>query len=388
MILKKTVAINLFVLIALLLLIETTSFFVLKIFNKGTEGFFIILNLKEKNELKDPCKKYMTHPILSHIHDHNNQCKIRDGYASGEFIFYFEEPIKDEYNFIVTLGGSTTDGFMYYLSDGYTWPNLLSNEFNKQNKNYKIINGGTGGYNSSLELLKLITEVENLDLNIKYVVSLNGINEMKDYLIKSEFLTHYPYFTNHTLKIFNNEQWIKIGKNKIKIMPNFIRFIYHINLKFVKSDSLSKIYEENRFKINQNKIIATNSKFDKLKNNPADIWLKNIKLMKSFSNSQGWKYIVFLQPTMGLSGPQSLAPVGTNDEIILNSLSENKNYLDNLNDLYGELKVYCNKLKYCYDISDLAPPKGNNYKDPRHHNSNGNKIIAYEIFKTLQRQMN
>ena len=131
--LKKTIIINLIIFITLLLFIETTSFLILKLFNKDTEGFFITFNLKEKNELKDPCKRYMTHPILSLIHDHNNQCEIRDGFASGEFVFYFDEPIKDDYNFIVTLGGSTTDGFMYYLSDGYTWPNLLSKEFNKWN---------------------------------------------------------------------------------------------------------------------------------------------------------------------------------------------------------------------------------------------------------------
>ena len=44
-----------------------------------------------------------------------------------------------------------------------------------------VINGGTGGYGSSKETLKLLTQVSNLDLEISHIISLSGINDIKNY---------------------------------------------------------------------------------------------------------------------------------------------------------------------------------------------------------------
>ncbi len=109
-------------------------------------------------------------------------CNIKGGKASGEFVFYFDDSVDTSTSkFLVTLGGSTTDGFYNHISSGETWPFHLSNITKKNDKNLKIINGGTGGYSSTQELLKLVLKVGNLDLNIKYVISLNGINDIEGF---------------------------------------------------------------------------------------------------------------------------------------------------------------------------------------------------------------
>ena len=50
------------------------------------------------------------------------------------------------------------------------------------------------------------------------------------------------------------------------------------------------------------------------------------------------------------------------------------------------MREICNSLDFCYDISDIAPPIGNNYHDPRHHNKFGNEIIANKIFSIITKE--
>ena len=55
---------------------------------------------------KGPCNKMRTDVILSHVHDHKGLCKIKDGYADGEYVRY-DISHKDKPT-LITLGGSTT----------------------------------------------------------------------------------------------------------------------------------------------------------------------------------------------------------------------------------------------------------------------------------------
>ena len=63
----------------------------------------------------------------------------------------------------------------------------------------------------------------------------------------------------------------------------------------------------------------------------------------------------------------------------------NPEYLNEIRDLYKQLKFRCSKLKFCIDISDEVKPTGNVYSDPRHHNSEGNKILAKIIYDYIMK---
>ena len=52
---------------------------------------------------------------------------------------------KNKIRFCSYACGSTTDGFYQHISDGDTWPKILSESLTK----YKVINGGVGGYDRS-----------------------------------------------------------------------------------------------------------------------------------------------------------------------------------------------------------------------------------------------
>ena len=122
--------------------------------------------------------------------------------------------------------------------------------------------------------------------------------------------------------------------------------------------------------------------FQFLKYYPAERWEINVKRMNALVKLEGASYLVFLQPTMGIDGPQSYPAPNSRDQILFNR--KDKLYFENINKLYKELKMRCSKLDFCVDISDIAPPSGDVYFDARHHNAKGNKIIANEIFKYIQ----
>ena len=110
--------------------------------------------------------------------------------------------------------------------------------------------------------------------------------------------------------------------------------------------------------------------------------------MDSLAKQMDAKYFVFIQPTMGLLGVQSKLPKNKNskDYKLLTELIKNQKYILELNNFYNSIRVYCKKLEFCFDISNEASPKGNFYTDPRHHNKDGNKIIAEKIYKIISKE--
>src|SRR5262249_45909721 len=110
------------------------------------------------------------------------------------------------------------------------------------------------------------------------------------------------------------------------------------------------------------------------------------KLMNAVSNSIGAKFIDFLQPTMGLEGVQSSPTYGTRDDWIFGNIPPKYIYM--IRQHYASLKKECKELDFCVDISDVAPPVGNLYAGPRHHNANGNWIIAQGMFRHLKDDFN
>jgi hypothetical protein len=60
-------------------------------------------------------------------------------------------------------------------------------------------------------------------------------------------------------------------------------------------------------------------------------------------------------------------------------------YKERLNRNYKKFKERCNIIEFCIDITHVAPPSiDSNYSNPRHHNENGNLLIAKEIFDNLK----
>ena len=322
----------------------------------------------EKNSPYHPCNEFKTDTFLGHVHNHQNKCDPKKGKVFDQYVTYDISSKKNP--ILLTLGGSTTDGFFQYISNGDTFPKILA-ELSKDD--FYLINGGNGAYNSFNELSKFVKDGPRFN-NLKVVVSLNGINELITHSGSEKTKSkHYP-FLGGTQYLMNERQiWLDIryfGGAIEFILPNsyslYRYFIENIKGNKIREDVKSIDYESINF-------------FNEI--NVADRWEININRMNSLVELENAKYYVFLQPTMGLKGSQSKTIKGTPDHNIYIELSEE--YKNERRILYGELKKRCEKIKFCYDISDLAPPKGNYYYGPRHHNENGNKIIADKIWEII-----
>lgn len=365
----KLFVVNLLVLILLLFVIETASYLGRYVLGKDSVGWLVSSTTPE---LLDDCFRMRTHPILSHVHDHKGQCDIKRGYASGVFVHY-DQSYEQNSEILVTLGGSTTDGFYYQYTNGETYPYLLDKLLELNSLDVDVINGGNGAYGSTQELLKLLTEVSTLDLNIKYIVSLNGINEVTGYSNTTrEMYEKTPFLTGLQLAMFTQQQWIiQNSSTRSRFLPSTISLIQYL-LDGSFSDAVKRGGLDP----------SISSNFTSYKSN-SQRWLKNVKAMSVVANTLGAEYYVFLQPTMGLKGTQSKINPLTPDGKLSVTLENNAEYLKNLNETYGELKKYCSELPYCFDITHIAPPVGDFYHDPRHHNKKGNALISKEIYETI-----
>lgn len=345
---------NFLVLCFLILLVEVIAG-VLRI-GVGKQYLFPKIEMQSDSH----CVEMKTDVLLSHVHHHRQRCQIKGGWADGEYVRYNASDSTDP--IIVTLGGSTTDGFFQHISAGDTYPLYLSQIFAEE---YQILNGGVGAYSSLQELYKVIRDAPQID-NLYGVISLNGINEISDYHGFNEIRKlEYPFLTSVQEQMNREQRWIDQRRNFImlELLPNLNSLITFILNK--KTDSTVKL---------SNPVVI----------DAAERWFSNVTRIHDVLRGKGVRYYVFLQPTMGLKGPQSFPQSDTPDEKLFELLQ--KSYIKEIRNLYSELKRYCDSLNYCFDISDEVPPTGSMYADPRHHNSNGNKLLAQIIARIIVEQ--
>ena len=369
----KTAAINAFVLIFLLVVIEFFS--AAGRLWMGKEVYIPFHNESLTNDHPGhPCQEMKTDVLLSHTPNTDVRCTILGGSIVDDYVAY---GWNNNLPTILTLGGSTTSGFYQHISNGKTWPYLYSNLVRKK---YNVINGGVGGYGSHHVSLKIFKDIKRLK-NIKLVISLSGVNDMPNYsgpALKRE--TFYPFMTEIQDQMNLNNAWIDqryftpLTKIIYLVMPNTYSGIYYYLIEPTYKDDSIISYSKRK----------PHSMFKKVSN--VEQWEININRSRDMVIAAGAEYFVFLQPTMGLNGIQSIAPLSSNDWKILESMSEG--YRSEINELYDELKKVCDRYDFCIDISDLASPDGNLYHDKRHHNEHGNNIIADIIFGYTKNTLN
>lgn len=373
----------LIILVILALFIETISFSSRFFLKKENIGFLISFNAEQNKYLKDNCLRMKSDIILSHTHDTKLNCKIP--YAEkydDNFIWYKSKKEKDRKIRILTLGGSTTDGFFYHISKFQTWPYFLNQICNKSNFKCEIINGGVGGYNTSQELLKYLIFSKNLE-KFDFIISLNGINELNTSRdLPKELKKKYPYQTKIQYLISKEEKWLIQNKFKIILFPNVLSF-FEFKRNYNFNTGYQKLFDKN---------FITNLQIAKKKDNldyNIDLWEQNLKYFDSIAKSNKSKFISILQPTMGL------------DYIKIDWKNQGQDYKmykefyndplrDETNYFYKKARKKCSNLEYCFDLSEIASPGGKNdlFHNPRHHNEKGNLIIANKIFSIILNNLN
>ena len=280
----KVILINIFIFLSLIAVLETSFFILRKIIGKTDVGWVYRPTSQTDKILEEhPCVRMETHPVMGHVPDHKGKCKILGGYSNGPFVMYS----KNNFDAVVTLGGSTTSGFYQHYANGKTWPYWISNFIKEEDLSYQVINGGHGGYKSSHEVLQLLLNVRRIDKDIKLVISLNGINDLNIPIGENYFLN------DRVNQMYERQFWINQSQYP-RFLPNIFSVVRYFSPDIELKNSLGK-KSENILK--------------KTKNLSAiEIWKSNISVMHAISESIGAKYLIFLQPTMGLEGKQSILP--------------------------------------------------------------------------------
>lgn len=381
----KIISINVLTLICLVLLIELGSGVLRIIAGKEfIKPAFFYYKLHDIDGPMHPCNEMKTDILLSHSHNHQNKCKIKNGKIIDDYVIYNFS--SDDNPILLTLGGSSTSGFYQHFSEGETYPMQLAK---LASKNFFIVNGGVGSYSSLQELKKFLKDGPRFN-NLKIVVSLNGNNELKNYHGNDEIRKfNHPFLTDIQYKMNINQNWIEQRVSKVfthnfisHFLPNTISLYLFIVKKVFDIDGSPFINFS--YKKETSGIQSKNFKLNQLLFKPieaADRWEKNVLRINELVELEGAKYYLFLQPTLGLSGVQSNPKFGSNDEKLFKNLSDD--YIYELRNINNELKIRCEKLSFCFDITDKAGPSGNIYSDARHHNKEGNKILAEVIWKVI-----
>ncbi|MDR2171569.1 MAG: GDSL-type esterase/lipase family protein [Planctomycetaceae bacterium] len=291
---------------------------------------------------------------------------------------------KLERPFIVCLGGSTTDPFYKSQTNinnnknpniNGAWAEELARLMQNQNINGTVFCGGTSGYNTSNDLLKLIRDV--IEIKPDAVVSYGGYNDL---VMKRDF------------KFYNNLQYDYYRVTQIKsavlprtfFLPNLIRY-------FAKIKEIKK--EEERKKNNTFTQIELYGGI-KSELNETDFMIRNWKLMNAICQSQNIKFYAILQPCVGSSEKT------INNKTIIEK-NWNKSYVNideqwrpslktlvkNYND--AKNKIQKNNNNFIHDFTDIFDNHNLNeiyaYDiDPCHISQKGNKIIAEKIFNIIK----
>lgn len=348
-----------------------------------THSYNLVFNLKRPKD----CNFSFFDPILSYAH---SPCHRDDLKQIPGFSVYPDSPSESsDPTTIVALGGSTTDPILF-IDDGRVgpdnWPKLLSDRCQEEQLDCQLFNGGVSGFSSSQELLKLIRDVQTLRPDI--VISLNGINDV--YFFKN-MIGSYPYSSQYqqdfAMKLGANGQVSRFssrydgsgyqGGILNRFMPNF-REIVNI----IVTNRAESRREESGAKEIEDTLSSLGLNFGSTHDaEPWDIWYQNVLMMNSISETLGARYYVFLQPTMGIGeytfSAQDLAIreqwKDTIDDEAYRRMSE----------LYDHLRPMCRSLDFCTDLSDLFQGQSDLYVDPRHPNSEGNRLQADAIFDSL-----
>ena len=343
-------------------LIEFTSMVVIKLKGEKARPFLFGKKAVIRQEGTTGRLSYLD-PHLGYAHDPGSLDDL--GVVTG-FALYEDQRIASEKPIIiVALGGSTTDP-----GDSYNWPKQLMEILSSKGKYVRVYNGGVSGYSTNQELLKLIRDV--LPLKPDIIISLNGINDAGFFHSVLGHPMVHPYQTR-MLKYILGERDSFLLPNTFYLLRKLMRNIRSEGGKGKKDDN-NKLYRVDGINMGT-----------KSESRPWEQWENNIRIMHSVSREFGIEYMAFIQPTLGI-GDYELNEAERKmlkEAVETLGVRRNKTYIDFISDFYSNAREKCKSLGFCVDLTELFRGNPGLYRDARHPNSSGYRIIAQAIVDEL-----
>ena len=284
-------------------------------------------------------------PHLGYAH-HADEAVVKQlnpkySWVDGFVVYAGGDPLKRPV--ILALGGSTTDGVSY----GHSWPEELQGLLDSKRIPATVINGGTGGYSTNQELIKLIRD--GLSFRPDIVISFSGANDRGKY-------SELPYPMVNTYQREITQTLLK--KNLPFFLPNTIAALQRI-VGPGKSAGLRYTY-------------GAKSTLDL-----AAQYRRNLELMNAISLSQNARFFAFLQPN---------AYFNSRHEASLKR-KHSEDYVIDLLELYKKIISVPGELPYVHDATGIFEQHEGVYtKDGIHATKQGNAIIAAHVLETLVKE--
>ncbi|MDR2833865.1 MAG: SGNH/GDSL hydrolase family protein, partial [Streptococcaceae bacterium] len=288
--------------------------------------------------------------------------RIREEIEGFEIYGDFDNPKATK---IVALGGSTTESTLLFVKG---WVQFLAEILRKNNIPAVVYGGGTCGYTSSQELLKLIRDVIPLKPDI--VISYSGVNDLYNIPDPTEIERHKrPFVTKFQV------QFIKQIIEKLSILQYGLPVDLQYGLPVEKNPDWNKEGKGTVFYGLQNDKPAS------------EFWIDNMRMMHALSKEFDFLFLSFFQP-FRFNGYYTSSEIqdiihSRRDPSWAPGAEGGKRW-------YASIKAELHKIieeienyNFIHNFSDIFTEYQNIYYDTTHVYERGNQIIAKKIFDTL-----
>jgi len=248
-----------------------------------------------------------------------------------------------------------------------TIASYLSEGLNAQNFKFTVLNKGQPGHTQTQELIHLITLLKQGE-RPDYVIFLDGANDSSMSLINPKEPRYHLRF-NHTRDVFN----LDFAYLEMHYLGNLN--LYQMALKlsqYGRETAPIKIVEANRKKfLEESRDLIIEAK---------DNIYNNYDLMSALSKAYGFRYKVFLQPTLA----SKKITLSSEEKIIWEKSRNDKVTFayDSFHQMYNSIDY----LKYSniIDISEIFDGVNMTvFIDPVHYSPRGNQLLANKIAKSI-----
>ncbi|MFZ5676406.1 MAG: SGNH/GDSL hydrolase family protein [Pseudomonadota bacterium] len=326
-----------------LLLLETASYFLLKM--EGKAQPFLWRPYEEtilgRDQFREAYRTLDPHLAFTYGKNSPKLAAVRQKYTWMEgFVVYGDMSKGLQRPIILALGGSTTDGVKFPNS----WPEQLARLLKERNLPGTVINGGIGGYTSSQELLKLIRD--GLEFQPNIVITLNGVNDALNYGLPGHLMVQ-PYQ--------ENVMQVATGAEDGRWFPNTVTLFRRA---FPKSTDIDYT-------------LGLTS------NRPrASLYRKNVELMNASCLSQGCRFYDVIQP-FSFFNSRHARP---------NPESVGTEYIRAVTTLYQAILPFKQRHDYIRDATQVleGTDQAVYQNDGVHLTDEGNRIIAEYMLEMIK----
>lgn len=268
--------------------------------------------------------------------------KSRHTWKRG-FAIYSKKPLEQlERPIILALGGSTTDPIQY----GHSWPEELAKVIKGKGISATVINGGTGGYSTNQELLKLIRD--GIEFGPDVVISYSGINDRGK----------YGRLPNPMVHKYQREVLNQIVQRKPSpLFPSTILLL------------------QNSLNSNEGVVAGYTLGLDTSRS-MGEWYERNLSLMEAVARTRGAKFFAVLQPNAYVGDYKWRAEY--------EKRRGNSWYVKAVRGLYSEISDLPKRVDYIYDFTNIFSRAEDVYiEDGVHTKLKGNRIIAEHMFELI-----